>query len=394
MKYELQALEKIISIDLKPGNLNKQKNKAAFIKKCSAMISIEVEKINKAIIHEVFNCENDKRIANYFHQHQHGIVKLMDMLQSYLLKEQVGNIYQFPALRSLIDNYKNILQEINQLLVFLQNNFAQYFDEAYKIPDFKRFSIIPGIKQILKQSTTLLENNKIDNGLVEIMVMPFKYFLKSENLINRCDFNYLTIYKKEVVALLAENKISASEICELLIRLNFNDPTFTFYYIDKIKDANKINNLTARIEFYYLQLKIINQIQKKPGIAYDPSLPSIHDQLGTWLAEEINFLEKKQQLEYSFPVTMKDRNAKTEKVQTTLSVPQLSLAVKLLLDSGVIKTRHTRDVMRMISQSFRTGNIEQISEVSLRNKIYNIEPAAIEGMKKVIMDLWDNVRKY
>ena len=94
------------------------------------------------------------------------------------------------------------------------------------------------------------------------------------------------------------------------------------------------------------------------------------------------------------PLPNNDLGDKLEKVQTVLSVPQLSLAVKLLLDTGVIKSKHTSEVLRMVSKHFRTENSDQISEDSLRNKVYNIEPGSIEGMKNIIMGLWDEVRKY
>lgn len=394
MKYELLGLEKIICIDLAPTNFNKERNKAAFIKKCRSSILEEVDRIQNGWVYEILNCENEKRITYYIHQHQQGLIKLLDTFQAYLMKENRGHIYNYPALKSFIDSYKGLLTALDQMLVFLLNHSYQYINQAYKIADYNRLVLIPGIKQILKQCSNELENRKIDNILAEIIVIPFRYFITIENLINQRDLNYLMVYRKEVDGLLTKKEMSPFSIYEFLIQLNFNDPTFTFYYIEKLKESDINYTITGRTEFYYLQLKIINQITKKPGLAYDCSLPSVHDQLATWLSEEIFFLEKKQQLENSFPTSTNDQNAKSEKVQTVLSVPQLSLAVKLLLDSGIIKTKHTRDVMRMVAQNFRTGNIEQISEDSLRNKIYNIEPAAVEGMKKVIMGLWDKVREY
>ena len=48
----------------------------------------------------------------------------------------------------------------------------------------------------------------------------------------------------------------------------------------------------------------------------------------------------------------------------------------------------------LVSKNFRTEKSENISEDSLRNKSYNMESSAIEGMKNVIVGLLNEVRKY
>ena len=139
-------------------------------------------------------------------------------------------------------------------------------------------------------------------------------------------------------------------------------------------------------------MKIINQVIKIPGMAYDPSLPSVADQIGGWLAEEIYFLEKKHQLEYSLPGNKSENS--TSKIRTNLTVSHLSIAIKLLMGTGVIKNSNASEIIRMVSKIFRTEKSENISEDSLRNKSYNMESSAIEGMKHVIVGLLNEVRKY
>ncbi len=394
MKYELQELDEIISVLLHPQNLNNQKNKQAFIKKCVADVYSQCERIKSQFTISSLTLENEKQVSYYLRQHQYGIIKLMDKLQAYTLKGKAENIYKYPALKSFHEAFKNLLLELNKVVTFISYNFTQHFDYKYKIPDYSISQLEPKIKQTVKETRLTQEMRSVDQGLIEFMLMPFNQFLLKENPLNQADLDYLFLFEKEVRKLISKKEICEFEVQELCIRLNLNDPAFTFYYIQKIKEQDTHIGIKGRIEFYYLQLKIINQIYRKPGIAYDATLPGIHDQLGTWLAEEIYFLEKKQQLEYSFPVSANDQNTKSEKVQTVLSVPQLSLAVKLLLDTGVIKSKHTSEVLRMVSKNFRTENSDQISEDSLRNKVYNIEPGSIEGMKNVIMGLWDEVRKY
>ena len=132
----------------------------------------------------------------------------------------------------------------------------------------------------------------------------------------------------------------------------------------------------------------------KPGFAYRPQLPSIRDQIGTWITEELYFLEKRRQLNVPLNVLKSDEPVVTPKVQTSLSVAHLSLGLKLLMDAGVITNKNSTEVMRMVARNFRTEKRESISEDSLRNKVYNIESGTVEGMKDVIIGLLNLVRGY
>ncbi len=108
--------------------------------------------------------------------------------------------------------------------------------------------------------------------------------------------------------------------------------------------------------------------------------------------EEIYFLEKKHQLTMS--VTMpKQENEKTEPIYTSLSVPQLAFFVKLLVDTGVVHNRNQTELLKTISKTIRTNRNEIISAESLRNKYYNVDKAATDSVKNVIINLLNQVNK-
>ncbi|MEO6671137.1 MAG: hypothetical protein ABIN36_16765 [Ferruginibacter sp.] len=393
MKYELQQLEQIVTVDLNPKNFYEQKNKNAFIKKCVESIFAEVGRIGSALIFEIINCGIEKQIVCYVHGHQHGMTNLLDTLHSYLLKENAASIYKYPELKVYLHDYNNILVKLEAILKLIQADFKLYYDKEYKVPDCLRCSFSFEIKKILADASTTLRKNEIDDRLINLLKSPFEYCIGLANFMNQRDLDYLQVFKNEVRKLLTQESINAFDIYALLIKVNFNDPAFTFYYIEKLKNAETKESATARIlEYYYLQLKNVNQVVKIPGLAYDPSLSSVADQIGTWLAEEIYFLEKKKELEY---ISQENKTAdRAGKIKTTLTVSHLSIAIKLLMETGVIMNTNASDIIRMVSKTFKTGRSENISEDSLRNKAYNIESSAIEGVKNVIVGLLNEVRKY
>ena len=207
-------------------------------------------------------------------------------------------------------------------------------------------------------------------------------------MVSYRELYYLKELQREIL-LLADRK--ETDIINLLIYLNFNCIRFFNYYILQLVELTKDID-TGLIEFYSLQLKIVNQLPVKPGFIFKVQLPFIRDQIGTWVTEELYFLEKRHQLNALISDSKNEEPAFTPKVQTSLSVAHLSLGLKLLMDAGVITNRNPTELMRMVARNFSTEKRESISENSLRNKVYNIESGTVEGMKEVIIRLMNLVR--
>ena len=110
--------------------------------------------------------------------------------------------------------------------------------------------------------------------------------------------------------------------------LNYNKLRLFNFYIQELKESgDHLNSVNDQIDFYSLQLKLINQLPVKPGLIYKPGLPSLKEQIGNWICEELYYLEKKQKL--TFPVAMQRNNEfdNTGKIHTNLSVsPALNTA--------------------------------------------------------------------
>jgi hypothetical protein len=103
-------------------------------------------------------------------------------------------------------------------------------------------------------------------------------------------------------------------------------------------------------------------------------------------------LEKKQKL-FSPVIIQGEKNQDNSgKIHTNLSVSQLALGVKLLVDAKVITNKNSTELMSMVARSFKTDRQEVISEDSLRNKSYNFETATVEKLKDKIIGLLNMAR--
>jgi len=381
----LKALEQIVSVILHPNKLKPGSRDAAFIGKYKRLAHLEKERIKMQFIKAAFEPGGESRIELYFRQHQSALIELSD------------TVYQGIKANGANKLYKEVVLCVDHLLSFIENQFSKYFDQDAKIPEAGRWMLASKIKSNLSYLQAAFKKNEVAAELIKIACHPLEDYLQPEIVVTYCEFKFIKELQWELLSLAKKKDLHncTEQLCSRLLFLNFNSIRFFTYYIAKISEESKsYTNTNALVEYYSMQMKIINQVIVKPGSVYISDLLSLPNQIGTWLAEEINFLEKKQQLEYSFTGTQAQSAAKFKKVHTNLTVDNLSLAAKLLLDTGVIKNINTTELMRMVAKNFRTEKSEHISEESLRNKAYNIERSAVEGTMNVIVGLLNEVRKY
>jgi len=394
VKYELSKLEEIILVSMMPENFNRQAQKAASLKKWQSEVSAEKERIQGQFLHELFNCENESRMQRYIYQHQEVLVKLVDNLYHYLLRGDAESLFHYPALKNYTSGYTAILDITEQFLFFIVHHFKKYCNPDLKITDRAMVENIGPIKTILKKLKSVFNKHSIEKTLNEIVCTPLEEYISGVQVISYRRIEFMSHYKEALNGILDQPNLSADEIYKFLIRTNLNSVDFVHFFTKTLKaNTRRIDGIASLDAYYSKQLKDINQIHHVRVTAYDPNLPDIREQICDWLSEEIYYLERKQQFDNHLPV-VKEQSTTSGKVYTRLSVGNLSLAIKLLLDTGVIKNKNTTELMRMVARNFRTEKSEHISEDSLRNKVYNIESSAVNGMKDVIVGLLNEVRKY
>jgi hypothetical protein len=125
-----------------------------------------------------------------------------------------------------------------------------------------------------------------------------------------------------------------------------------------------------------------------------PGLPSIKEQVGSWICEELYYTEKRKQISFNVQLQKNGEPSNETKIHTSLSVSHLALAVKLLVESKMITNTNSTELMRIVARNFKTDKQEVISEDSLRNKSYNFEAATVSRLKDEIIGLMNLARKF
>ena len=133
-------------------------------------------------------------------------------------------------------------------------------------------------------------------------------------------------------------------------------------------------------------LKKINQAQVKPGISYNSQAPSLKSQLTSYIIEEIEHLQRLQQLG-QFHLSKTGEVLSEFRIQIEMSVAQIAYLAKLLVESRVIGNRNVAELLRFFSRILVSKKVEMISYDSLRSKYYNVEQGTRDAVRNILMRL-------
>jgi hypothetical protein len=201
------------------------------------------------------------------------------------------------------------------------------------------------------------------------------------------DFNYCSDYISVLHHQIDfENSIEEG-IKECLFELNFNSLQFFKYLtFDILQELKTHENNIQKIDVLYRLLKDYNQKQSRNFLKYKANLPSLKEQIISWIEEEIEYLTMKIKLEAN-QLTNVYNNEEKIKFLTSLSVAQLSYFFGLLMEVGIIKHKNQTDVFRFISENFKTNNTQKISVDSIKVKYYNVETNTKNAVREKIIEL-------
>ncbi|MBX2896792.1 MAG: hypothetical protein KF763_15205 [Cyclobacteriaceae bacterium] len=378
MKYELQNYEDLlrnISATTTPssGKL-KRENFLATIKE-------EITRIKQTFINEVFGFKDERHLERYIQYHQQALIQLLDET----LKEQTASK---APLRELWEaGYRGL----DDLLGFVEKHFSKYFDQDAKAPVAYVAIVRNDVRSNLAEVEQWLTERGCDQRLVEsILFAPRKLALNAGGK----DVSYRKVMfakevQKELISLksrLDEQVDLNEELRNLLYYLNYNSiKSFAYHtsYIDTLLSSSETRSeMIERLSFI---LKKINQTQVKPAIAYNIQAPALKTQLTGYIVEEIDHLQRIQQLG-QLPDKASDVWANF-KIQVSLSVAQIACLVRLLVEMRIITNNNVSELLRFIAKICISKKVEVISYDSLRSKYYNVEQGTTDAVKAILAKL-------
>ena len=376
------------------GELNQ---KERFFLYCNQLLLEENQIIKLAIKEKVFKLKSNIKIEHYIHKNQLAMESLLNSLIKQINPETNNELYQYSNEFNKIDCLKCIYGNLEKLLLFIEKEYNEYLNVNIMVPQrtmlMNEYAIRPKL-DFVRDSLLAKEVNK---ELLKILFEPIVLLstINIQNKITYYQFNYATEYILELSQLLMENQtdVTNEEIAEWLLDLNMNSIRFFDYETNIIQEKlDKCESDGERLELLYKKLKKFNQHRSRIKKSFLDKLPEIKVQICCWIEEEIEFINRKRNIEDHNNESFKSSEPR-EKIMLGLSVAQMSYFLNLLMQTGIIKHNNQRDVFRMICENFKTKGTDSISMDSLSSKFYNVETSTKNTIKEKIIELLNLTKK-
>jgi hypothetical protein len=372
-------------------------SKERFFLYCNQVLMEENQNIKLAIKEKVFKLKSNLKIEHYIHKNQLAMESQLNSLIKQINPETNNELYQYSEQYNKIDCLKSIYYNLEKLLLFIEKEYNEYLNVNIMVPHRTVLMNEYEIKPKLDFVRDSLLAKEINSDLLKILFEPILLLstINLQNKITYYQFNYATEYVLELSQVLIDNPnhVNDSEIEEWLLDLNMNSLRFFDYKTTLIqKELDQFDSDVETLEFLYEKLKKFNQHRTKIKKSFFDKLPEIKVQICCWIEEEIEFINRKLNLEGKNNTVIKPSIEKT-KILIGLSVAQLSYFLNILMQTDIIKHNNQRDVFRMISENFKTSGTDSISMDSLSSKFYNVETSTKNTIKEKIIELLNLTKK-
>lgn len=398
MKYqdELGLLKRFIELDiasLPTYSHEDGKNHSAYFRDS---IANEIERIKDCIALTGLEATSEEAMKKYIRQHQFGSIRLIGQLFQYLPRAKILKAHS-AAQAALAHTLYNGLQE---LLLFLEKHYPQYYDRDTWIPDSYQQIVISDLAKDMSILREGLKQAKIDTELIKVSMAPLYHFIQPtvsvHNKITYGRLAYLKVLKDELKHLsLGNHEDSASQTLQYrLLYLNLNSFSYYRYCINQVQHyVKEVPGKPEKLERLAYVMKLVQQAKVREGIAYDPNELSLKQQLAHWLTQEIHFLKTPGNQEGTKTA---DLDLATEvHFKLDLSVAQLALLIRVLRENNLLMpTSSVNAHLRLATKVFKTKEAHALSFKSIRNKYYDIETGTRESLREVLSQLTEAIQKY
>lgn len=345
------------------------------------LLQEQVRNVKDQLIREVHMVSSVKKARKLVQDQQHALIVLSEQaLEQLAVPAQ--NAYTLSGQYSLPDVHKLIFQHLEELLLFLEQQFGTYLNTATLVPYQRgkqvREELIPALDQISKA----LSQSSIPVELIAVLNEPFNQISQLPTEPVTYQQLYYLQQLVEGLAQLIQQSIHPSEeaLLDLLFQLNFNEPALIHYLIDDLTDQvsasenpREAHRLLRNAQQKY-QPWVTNESQV---LAYHPGYLPIHRRVLRWINDELVYRSNKGSVNGT---ELPDQSQK-KKVKISLTVPQVALWLRLGSEVGIFPKQDITNLCRQFSRILHSVGQDALSGGSLRGKYYEHDTRSIAVLK-------------
>jgi len=272
------------------------------------------------------------------------------------------------------ESIKIISEHVKEVFEFIKEYFASYFDYTQKAPSYLLLYFKESLKANAESLKKLVVNNGIEMEEIGVIISEIiEHTITERTSINT--YSQINYYKDLFHQFLSgDGTLTCSFIRDTLYKFNYNSESFILNEYERLnKASSQLHSIKEKIALLSYELKKVNQFLSTSKNAFLRYLPSVKEQVGNWIIEEIRFLEKGTlPIEYANTLNESDN-----KIHTSLSVAKLAVIIRLLVVDKIIINRTVAPMLRIVGRTFSTLQKDDISVGSLETKYHAPDKATI-----------------
>lgn len=277
--------------------------------------------------------------------------------------------------------YQQVAAQLEDILVFLKNNFVRFFNTDLHLPLPVRLREGNELKGQWEIIIKAMPDTESGSRLLQILERHITGLpsIKEETPATYHQVSYLKDLIKEISAYFSTTTCRPvyASLTDLLISWNFNDVAFIREVYANIRaEMEKKESDECRLGFLKVSYKQVSQLLEINSIPFHATLPSAQKTILDWISQELVHLE------WTTTTSSSKEINEEGKIQTSLSVQALALFTRLFKEAGIYTETNQTDILKFVSSHFTTSRKLEVSYSSLFNKYYQIE----EGTKRKVID--------
>lgn len=382
LKSELNILEQQVSEII---NNDKLPADRASTDRLSEQVKIVLEtcsQLKKKWIQELFSPAKDDVISRYVQYHQSGITRLSDQLSEALAG------HQSPAGPHPYDEpYGALLTCLEDLLLFLQTGCYRFFDQDFRATLFnsrRQCGEIAGLEKKLRLHPVPANESALRTAIADSVADKLEEARYAGISYRDLDLT-ITILRMAERHVYGPEKPPAQNLQDTLYRGNLN----TLYFFNWYRDGflKKINGPVPKKEkerVVLAELERISGLFVAPGKVFEPDLPSIDQQV-------LSFL--KSQLGHSSKSAVPGQPNGNSRLPLDLSVPQFAVFIRVLYKCGCFPVNNVAKIIRFFTGHFTTKKQSNISVKSFARAFYGMDQSAAAVVRDILQRMINYINK-
>lgn len=278
-------------------------------------------------------------------------------------------------------------QQCTKYIDFIRMHFPEDFNQDTLMP----ICLWKPIQTQVERAWVILQERYKEEPATGLVAVLHAVYQQQLIKIGRVSYHQAA-YWEELVSILAaeENTLqncSYKNMIAALIQYNFNHDSFISYFVEQC--LKEIEESLSVMQYWAEKMDLIEQLPSSTTIGYIPNTPSCKVLLKQVISDKIMLTEQQP--------TVVSNAIETDAINfilLDLTVAQLALLIRLLIDTNIILSKNHTQTLRLVAQFFEARNQKKGSPDALRVKYYNPDTVSIKILRERIMLMLQKINTY